>query len=176
MEMVDQHPAIDYYDSQERQIIVADVLSDLREQLAAQRTMFANVKRAIQQLEVAIAAIERDEAESKKQLEPQRTGSRRGYLSKAVLDAIRIGIGTASTITGHLGHNGIAVSQPSVSNAIGRLQRSGQIVWDLKLRRWILASNSGSSEEDQANKVSASDGTSEAGNGAVVVSMGAHSR
>ncbi len=138
---------------------MADVLQKLKGELEEQRAALADAKRAVQHLEVAIAAIERDEAELKKQKESQRPVSKRGYLSRAILDAIGVGIGTASTIVSHLSRQGIETTQPSVSNAIGRLQRSGQISWDLKSRRWVLTAHSGALDEGSANKVSAPDGS-----------------
>jgi hypothetical protein len=168
MSIIDQTSDSGYKDSQGERVTMADVLQKLKEELKAQRITLADAKLAIQHLELAIGAIERNQAETKRRIEHQRPTVKRGYLSRAVIEAIRDGIGTASAIVSHLAQQGITTAQPSVSNAINRLQGKKQIHYDLKLRRWVLTANTGSIDEDGANKVSAPDVLS----GAVIQAVG----
>ncbi|MBJ7532763.1 hypothetical protein JDN40_01325 [Rhodomicrobium vannielii ATCC 17100] len=163
MSEVDQPTESVYYDQQWRRVTVADVLKKLKEDLEARRAQLAEAKRAVQHLEIAIAAIERDEADSKKRIQNQRQTTKRGHLSRAILDALRDGIGTASAIVDHLERQGIKTTQPSVSNAIQRLQGK-HVRWSLEKKRWVLMEDIGSLTEDGAQKVSAPDVASEAVN------------
>lgn len=145
--------------------MVANVLQKLKDDLAAQLAALADVKRAVQHLEVAIAAIEKDEAESKKLAERQRPTGKRGYLTNAIIEALQEGIGTASLITKRLNQQGIETTKPSVSNAIQRLQAKQKVHFDPKLQKWVLAPDAGSPDEEVSNKVLAPEEQSEALNG-----------
>jgi DNA-binding transcriptional ArsR family regulator len=164
MSEVDQPTETVYYDQQLRRVTVADVLKKLKEDLEARRAQLAEAKRAVQHLEIAIAAIERDEADSKKRIQNQRQTTKRGHLSRAILDALRDGIGTASAIVDHLERQGIKTTQPSVSNAIQRLQ--GKYVrWSLEKKMWVLTADDGFFSEEGTEKASAPDVPSGAVNG-----------
>ncbi|MBT3069472.1 hypothetical protein KKP04_01125 [Rhodomicrobium sp. Az07] len=158
MSDVDETTESIYYDQQWKRVTVADVLKRLREELKAQRALLAETKRAVEHLEIAIAAIERDEARV------ERHGTnKRGIVARGVLDAIRDGIGTPSAIVDYLERQGIKTKQPSVSNAIQRLQGK-HVRWSLEKKRWVLMEDIGSLTEDGAKKVSAPDVASEAVN------------
>ena len=165
MSKIDQTQDLGYSSWQEKGITLADVLQKLKDDLAMQLAVLADAKRAVQHLQVAIAAIERDEAESKRQVKHQRPTSKRGYLSNAVIEALREGIGNVSLITKRVKQQGIETTQQSVSNAIQRLQIKRKIQFDQKLRRWTLATNTGSLEDGIANKVLAPEMQSGAMNG-----------
>jgi hypothetical protein len=154
---------------------VADVLQKLKEELAAQQVALAEAKRAVQHLQIAIAAIERDEAETKKQIEHQRPTNKRGYLIKVVIEALRDGIGTVSPIVHYAKQRGIKTTGQSVSNAIYRMQHKGKIRYDPKKQIWILVAESSSPSNGEDNKVSAPDVPSEAVIQTVGMRMGAHS-
>jgi hypothetical protein len=149
MSMVDQTPDLGYDDEQEGRITVADVLQRLKEELAAQRATLADAKRAVQHLELAIGAIERDEAESKKQIARQRPTSKRGYLANAVIESLQEGVGTVSAIVRRLQQQGITTTKPSVSNVIQRLQARRQIHFDKMKQMWVLSAT----QEDQTDTV-----------------------
>ncbi len=143
-------------------ITVADVLQQLRADLEAQLATLADATRAVQHLRVAIAAIERDESETKKQIEHQRPTCRRGYLSRAVIDAMREGVGTVALLVKHLKRQGINTTGPSVSNVIQRLQEKKLVHFDSRKQKWVLSADRSqpamaSFEEGEANKVSAPD-------------------
>ena len=82
---------------------MADVLQNLKEELAAQRARLADAMQAVQHLQVAIAAIERKEAEAKKRLEQCGHLGKRGYLTKVVIEALQKEIGAVSSIVRYAG-------------------------------------------------------------------------
>ena len=93
---------------------------------------------AVQHLQVAIAAIERGEAETQKRIEQYGQPSKRGYLTKVVIEALREGIGAVSLIVRYAEEQGIKTTGPSVSNAIQRLQEKKIVQYDLKKQIWTL--------------------------------------
>lgn len=130
----------------EERVTVADVLQKLKEDLAAQQAVLADAQHAVRQLQVAIAAIEKVETQSKSEIKYQRPARRRGQLQRAVIEAMREGIGTVGPIVRHLDLRGIKTTPASVSNVIQRLQRKKQIHTDPRTQRWVLTASSGNGE------------------------------
>jgi arginine repressor len=96
-------------------------------------------------LQIAIAAIERDEVESKNRIERQRPTRKRGQLQEAVIAMVGHRIGTVAAIVAQLGECGIRTTPASVSNVIQRLQGKKQIHYDQSERKWVLTVSDGNS-------------------------------
>jgi hypothetical protein len=138
MNIVDDQLDMGYTSTEQEGINVADVLENLRAELARQEVIFADSKHAIRQLRAAIDAVERVRALSNPDGEHQHHLKIRGYLIDGIIDALRDGIGAVGPIVQHLERQGIKTTKASVSNTLNRLQSKKQVRHDQKKQLWFL--------------------------------------
>ena len=150
MSIIEPMRDIHYKEARGGRTTLADVLQNLKEELAAQRARLADAMQAVQHLQVAIAAIERKEAEAKKRIEQCGHLGKRGYLTKVVIEALQKGIGAVSSIVRYAEEQGIKTTGPSVSNAIQHLQEKKIVQYDLKKQIWTLTEAASQSQANTA--------------------------
>jgi integrase len=138
MSKVDYERLEGYEVTIEEVLSVSEVLAKLKEDLAAEEAAHKRAALAIQQLRVAISAIERDMATSESAKRNQRPSRKRGDLSRAILDAVREGVGSVGLLEKRLDERGIKTTRASISNAIQRLQRSKLIIHDISKGIWVI--------------------------------------
>ncbi|MEO1308003.1 MAG: hypothetical protein AAFV38_08760 [Pseudomonadota bacterium] len=98
---------------------MSDVLECLKVQLMEKQAAVASLKSDIEQLKLAVSAIEDAQ---KKPPPPKRRGRRRGEITQGILDCIREGEKKLSGIHEALKASGIEAEKASISNALSRLQ------------------------------------------------------
>lgn len=132
----------------ESEVAVADVLEKLKADLANEMAVLQRASVAVQHLKVAIAAIERDiEAVSDVRGGGRTTRRKRGFLSKAILDCAREGIGTVGLMKDELSRMGVASSGAAISSAIQRLQNKKLIRYDLQTAKWVCLADADESAD-----------------------------
>lgn len=108
-----------------------DVLDALKRELAEHRAAEKAAANAARELEVAIAAIERSRSKSAAPTSRQNP-IKRGRLSDAIIQLVADGRGWRSTMESDLREMGLPTNGNSISNALNRLLRKGEIRYDGK--------------------------------------------
>jgi hypothetical protein len=116
-----------------------DVLSALKRELAEHRSAEKIAANAARELELAIAAIERSRSSMATRTTRQNP-IRRGQLSNAILQLIAEGRGLRATMESDLRELGLPTNGNSISNALNRLSRKGEIKYDSKTGRYSALS------------------------------------
>jgi hypothetical protein len=113
-----------------------DVLSFLKEQLAAEEAKAAAAATAVEDLKIAIGALVAKHAGPPVTEHERPVRLKRGELMRAILDAVRDGKGERDEIGQAVSEAGIDASSNSISNAIHRLKK--HIIWDSEGKRYVL--------------------------------------
>lgn len=124
-----------------------DILAKLKAELERHLAILANSKTVVQELRLAIAAIEgsRQPLKETKQASTPTKLVRRGELKRALLDCLRSGIGARSAFEEALKERGIETSANSISNALNRMCGKKEIRWDPHKKVYALRTEEGPS-------------------------------
>jgi hypothetical protein len=117
--------------SMEQAEMSEDVLDALKRELAEHRAAEKAAAVSARELEVAIAAIERSRSKPTSRSSRQNP-VKRGQLSTALIALIAEGRGWRATMERDLKAMGLPTNGNSISNALNRLMRKGEIGYDGK--------------------------------------------
>lgn len=134
---------------------MSDLLQKLEADLATEEGRIKRAQAAATLLKVAIEAIKKqlqiDEGASQV-VGKVRKPNKRGMLSTSVLESIRRGQSTVSSIKKDLERNGIMASQGSISNSIQRLQQKRLVYADVNAgTHWWRAKITAPPEDGEAD-------------------------
>jgi hypothetical protein len=117
---------------------MTDVLSNLKEQLAAEEARAAAAAKAVADLRIAIRALEENRSAPAAPVcaPTAKRRSKRGEIMRVILKAVRNGKGETWQIDQACSDAGLELSPNSIANALGRLRR--QIVWDHHRKCYLI--------------------------------------
>jgi hypothetical protein len=114
---------------------MTDVLTNLKEQLAAEEARAVAAAAAAADLRIAIRALEENRSASADPVCAKRR-SKRGEIMRVILKAVRNGKGERWLIDQACSDAGLELSPNSIANALARLHR--QIVWDHHRKCYLI--------------------------------------